>query len=119
MITIAGIKLPETAVWVNETEYGQPKTSVETDLAGIDRVFFGSVQNNIEIYIPATESGIRRTDVIKLCQAAAAHAPLYAEINGSRFSVIFAGGSRSLEIKPVTPKQTYSDTDPYSGTIRL
>ncbi|TCK58196.1 hypothetical protein [Seleniivibrio woodruffii] len=119
MMTIAGITLPETAVWANETAYGQPMAAVETDLAGTDRVYYGSENRNLEIYIPATESGMKRDDVIALCRIAADRSAVHAEINGREFSVRFASDSSAIELKPVRAKQTQAGDDSYYGTIRL
>ena len=118
-MTIAGITLPETAVWANETAHGQPKAAVETDLAGTDRVYYGAENRNIEIYIPATESGMKRDDVISLCRIAADRAVVHAEINGREFSVTFVSDSSAIELKPVRAKQTQAGDDSYYGTIRL
>ena len=119
MITIAGITLPETAVWTNETEYGQPAAETESDINGIGRVFYGQKVRTIEIYIPATESGMKREDVLQLCQRASERAPVHAEINGREFSVLFVSDSSAISLKPVRAKQVQADTDSYCGTIRL
>jgi hypothetical protein len=119
MITIAGITLPLTAIWANETEYGLPETATESDLSGMDMVFTGQDKNNIEIYIPATESGITRENVIALCRAAANGAPVTAQLNDRTLNVMFASGSGAIELKPLNAKQEQTDTDIYSGTIRL
>jgi hypothetical protein len=119
MITIAGITLPQTAIWANETEYGLPAMETESDLSGMDRVFTGQSKNSIEIYIPATESGITRENVIALCRAASSGAPVTAQINDRPLNVMFAAGSGAIELKPLSAKQEQAVSDIYSGTIRL
>lgn len=119
MITIAGITLPQTAVWTNETEYGLPETTADTDLSGTEIIYAGKPVRTVEIYIPATESGIRREDVLLLCRAAAAAAPVHADINGKQLSVTFMPDSSAIQLKPLNAKQVQADTDIYSGTIRL
>ena len=119
MITIAGITLPETAVWTNETEYGLPEVSAETDLYGAEIIYAGKPARTIEIYIPATESGMKREDVLLLCRAAGSAAPVHADINGKQLSVIFISDSSAIQLKPLNAKQVQADADIYSGTIRL
>jgi hypothetical protein len=119
MITIAGITLPQTAVWTNETEYGLPEVSAETDLSGTEIIYAGKPAHTVEIYIPATENGMKREDVLLLCRAAASAAPVQADINGKQMSVTFVSDSSAIQLKPLSAKQVQADTDIYSGTIRL
>ncbi|MGE4268460.1 MAG: hypothetical protein AB7F25_13585 [Deferribacterales bacterium] len=119
MITIAGITLPETAVWTNETAYGLPQTGTETDLSGAEIVYAGKPYNSIEIYIPATESGMKREDVLSLCRVASAAAAVHADINGRQMEVVFVSDSSAVQLKPLNARQVQSDADVYSGTIRL
>jgi len=119
MITIAGIALPETAVWTNETAYGLPQTDTETDLSGAEIVYAGKPYNSIEIYVPATESGMKREDVLALCRAASAAAAVHADMNGRQMQVVFVSDSSAIQLKPLNARQVQSDADVYSGTIRL
>lgn len=119
MIRIAGIELPETAVWENEMEYGAPLAKTEICANGSEVIFTGGRSGKIDIYVPKVAGELTRDKVLALKALADAGGTFSLTLGAKQTQAQFRYEDGALELKPVSPKQTQADTDSYYGTIRL
>jgi len=119
MITIAGIALPECAIWQNEMEYGMPISAVEPSADGRQIVFVGGHRRNIDIYIPKIAGELTRQTAVRLKTLAENGGTVFISINGQDMTAVFRHCDNSIDLKPINAKQTQDNSDSYYGTIRL
>lgn len=119
MIRIADITLPDTAVWENEITYGLPVTERVICADGRELIYSGGTDSTIDIIVPKIAGEMDRKTALALKALAEADSPAAAEINGRLMNVVFRHSDTAVDLKPMNPKQTHSETDSYYGTIRL
>lgn len=119
MIIIAGITLPESAVWVNEIKSGARISNRETCPDGIELIFTDKTSPEIDIYIPKISGEITRAEVLNLKALSENVNEISININGTEKTAVFRHSDTALELYPITPKQTQDSKDSYYGYIRL
>ena len=118
MIRIAGITLPETAVWTNEMEYGSP-LSASAYADGREFIFSGGRSGKIDIYVPKVSGELTRETVLALKALADSAAVFTLMIGGRVMKAVFRHTDTALELRPVSARQEQAADDSYFGTIRL
>jgi len=119
MIRISDITLPESAVWENEISDGTHKIERTTCTNGIDIIFADVQSAEIDIYIPKISGELSRADVLRLKALADSGNAISIHINGSDRKCVFRHSETALDLRPINPKQSHTDTDSYYGHIRL
>jgi len=119
MIQIADIILPESAVWENEINTGNPKSDVEICPDGTELIFTDGKVSEIDIYIPKIAGELTRETVLRLKELSENNQTIHMHINGEHKTVIFRHTDNGLELTPINQKQTQNANDSYYGYIKL
>lgn len=118
MISIAWIALPESAVWENEMQHGKPLNGHTECTDGYTLIHRGGADRNIVIYIPKVSGELTRQTVIQLKALMVQNSDISININGQVMTAVFHP-ENPIDLKPISAKHIYEDTDSYYGYIRL
>jgi len=119
MIILAGIQMPESAVWINEMAQKGSKAVHTSCIEGSDLVFQSTAPLEIDIYIPKISGELTRETVQQIRSLAETGGAFYLNINGAEKKAVFRYADGMFDLRPLQPRQQQTDTDSYYGTIRL
>jgi hypothetical protein len=119
MIRISDITLPKSAVWANEISNSTHKTERTACPDGTEVIFADIQDAEIDIYIPKISGELTRADVQRLKALTDGTNEISININGTDKTCVFRHSDTALDLHPISPKQTQTDTDSYYGYIRL